>query len=81
MKYYEAKIIRPMFKGNYTQGKKTTVFIAVKKTVSNDLLKDFNWVILYIHQIPSYKYALYLLTKTVTNHDNCFDYLESVVIE
>lgn len=81
MKYYEAKIIQPEFEGNYLQGKRTTVYIAVENKMDNEIMKRFNWAIISVYQIPSYKYAWYVLTKTVTNHCDCFNYNESVVIE
>lgn len=81
MKYYKAKIIQPLFTNNFSQGKKATVYIAVENKMDNAIMERFNWAIESIYQIPSYKYALYLLTKTVTNHRDCFNYQESVVIE
>ena len=81
MGYYEVKIIRPKFENNFSQGKKTTVYIAIKNKMDNEILNRFNWAIESVYQIPSYKYAWYLLTKTVTNHRDCFNYRESVVIE
>ena len=81
MRYYEVKIINSMFEGNLSQGKTTKVYIAVKDKLGKEILKRFNWEIVSVYLIPSYKFAWYLLTKTVTNHVNCFDYSESVVIE
>ncbi len=81
MRYYEVKIMRPMFEGNLSQGKTTKVYIALKNKLDNETLKRFNWEIISVYLIPSYKYAWYLLTKTVTNHIDCFNYRESVVIE
>ena len=81
MRYYEVKIMRPMFEGNLSQGKTTKVYIALKNKLDKETLKRFNWEIISVYLIPSYKYAWYLLTKTVTNHIDCFNYRESVVIE
>ena len=81
MKYYKAYILQQMFEGNYVQGKRTTVYFAVENKMDDETLKRFNWAIVSWSRIPSYKYAWYLLTKTVTNHRDCFNYRESVVIE
>lgn len=81
MKYYEVEIIRPMFAGNLLQGKTTTVYISLKDKLTEDMLKQFNWAIRAAYRISPCKYAWYLLTKPVTNHIDCFNFSESVVIE
>ena len=81
MTYYKLKIIRHIFELNISQGRWTTVYIAVKHKLDNELLRELNWAIISSYQIPSYEFAWHLLTKTVTNHTDCFHYIESVVIE
>lgn len=82
MTYYKANILRPIFKGNHTQGEHTIVYIAIEKKMDDNILNDlFHWDIISVSQIPSYRFAWYILTKPVTNHRDCFNYTESVVIE
>lgn len=81
MKYYEVKIIRPMFAGNLIQGKTTTVYISLKDRLTAEMLEQFNWAVCTVYKISPCKYAWYLLTKPVTNHIDCFNFSESVVIE
>lgn len=81
MRYYEVKIIRPMFAGNLMQGKTTTVYISLKDQLTAEMLEQFNWTIRGVYTLSPWKYAWYLLTKPVTNHNDCFNFLDSVVIE
>ena len=81
MRYCELEIIRPMFAGNLTQGKATTVYIGLKDKLTMEMLKQFNWAIRAAYTLSPWKYAWYLLTKPVTNHSDCFNFSASVVIE
>jgi len=81
MKYYEVKIIRPMFTGNLTQGKTTTVYISLEDKLTMEMLEQFNWAVRAIYAISPCKFAWYALTKPVTNHNDCFNFSSSVVIE
>lgn len=81
MKYYEVKVIRPTFAGNLTQGKATTVYISLEDKLTTEMLGQFNWAIRAVYAISPLKYAWYLLTKPVTNHNDCFNFSASVVIE
>ena len=81
MKYYALRIIQPIFEGNICQGKQTTVYVAIKDKLDSDILIEFDWAVVYAFQIPSYRFLLYILTKPVTNHIDCFKYSSSVVVE
>lgn len=81
MKYYEARIIRPMFHGNVIQGQTTIVYFGLENKLTEKMLERFNWAIRSVHLIPSWEFAWHVLTKPVVNHDDCFNFYKSVVIE
>lgn len=81
IKYYTLRILQPIFEGNMCQGKQTTVHVAIKNKLDSDILTEFDWVVIHAFQIPSYRFLLYILTKPVTNHIDCFKYSSSVVVE
>lgn len=80
MGYYKVQIAMRDFV-SFPKHTVTNVYFAMKDKLSNDVIYDFNWSVLSVHQIPFYKFAWYVLTKPVTNHVDCFEYTESVVIE